>query len=224
MKIVKGVLWGIAAALLYLIGLFFIVGNIDMSAVMLEFSTLDAALLLQSDQIIALLLLSLFVLAALPLIHQVTRLSQRFGTLILVASLATSLLLLAEILTFEDRRLLVITSALLGSLIISLMPLTAIALFGVRIQKRRLENLVSLQKLQIPQPEKLFFKSIKQLLSRYASVALVFTYGGFLYLYSMYLDTALVEVIDIVIYSFSFIIAGILYLIGYVRSVKRLLQ
>jgi hypothetical protein len=38
MKIVKGVLWGIAAALLYLIGLFFIVGNIDMSAVMLEFS------------------------------------------------------------------------------------------------------------------------------------------------------------------------------------------
>ena len=41
--IVKGLLWGIATVLLYLLGLFLVAGNVDISKVGAEFAALDTA-------------------------------------------------------------------------------------------------------------------------------------------------------------------------------------
>lgn len=222
--IVKGLLWGIATLFLYLLGLFLVAGNVDISNVLAEFAALDTTLFLQSDQMIALVFVTLVVLALSPILQQVIRLNRWLGILTLVVSLSTSLLLATGVLTFEDRRLLVITSALLGSFVLSFTPLSLVALIGVRNEKRRLEKLSHLQKLHIQEPRKLLFKSTKQSLSRYVSITFLITYSGFLYLYSKYLDVTLREVVTTSLYSLSFFVAICLYVVGYVRSVKRLLQ
>lgn len=223
MKIVKVILSGVGAVLFYLIGLYLIVGNLDIQSVMSEFSTRDVAQFLSSVQILAMVVIVLFVLLALPLLQQGIR-TQWLSTLLLGMSLTATLLLAVGVLTFEDRRLLVITSALFGSIVVSIVPLSAIALLGVRKQKRQLEDVSSLQKLQLQQGEKLLLKSTKQLMSRYISIAFVITYGGFLYLYSMYSEVSIREVVDSVLYSLLCIVAVILYIVGYVRSAKRLFQ
>lgn len=223
MKIVKVILSGVGAVLFYLIGLYLIVGNVDIQSVMSEFSTRDVAQFLSSVQILAMVVIVLFVLLALPLLQQGIR-TQWLSTLLLGMSLTATLLLAVGVLTFEDRRLLVITSALFGSIVVSIVPLSAIALLGVRKQKRQLEDVSSLQKLQLQQGEKLLLKSTKQLMSRYISIAFVITYGGFLYLYSMYSEVSIREVVDSVLYSLLCIVAVILYIVGYVRSAKRLFQ
>lgn len=223
MKVLKVLVSGIGTVLLYLTGLFLIVGSVDIQSVMSEFSTRDVAQFLTSDQILAMVLSVLFVLFTLPLLQQGIR-TEWLGTLLLGLSLTATLLLAVGVLTFEDRQLLVITSALFGSIVISIVPLSAIALLGVRKQKRQLEKVSSLQKLQLQQGEKLLLKSTKQSLSRYISIAFVITYGGFLYLYSMYLEVSIREVVDSVLYSLVFIVAVILFTVGYVRSTKRLFQ
>lgn len=222
--IVKGLLWAIATLFLYLLGLFLVAGNVDISNVLAEFAALDTTLFLQSDQMIALVFVTLVVLALSPILQQVIRLNRWLGILTLVVSLTTSLLLATGVLTFEDRRLLVITSALLGSFVLSFTPLSLVALIGVRNEKRRLEKLSHLQKLHIQEPRKLLFQSTKQSLSPYASITFLITYSGFLYLYSKYLDVALREVVTTSLYSLSFLVAICLYVVGYVRSVKRFLQ
>lgn len=223
MKVLKVLVSGIGTVLLYLTGLFLIVGNVDIQSVMSEFSTRDVAQFLTSDQMLAMVLSVLFVLFTLPLLQQGIR-TQWLGTLLLSLSLTATLLLAVGVLTFEDRRLLVITSALFGSIVVSIVPLSAISLLGVRKQKRQLEKVSSLQKLQLQQGEKLLLKSTKQSLSRYISIAFVITYGGFLYLYSMYSEVSIREVVDSVLYSLVYIVAVILYTVGYVRSTKRLFQ
>ncbi len=224
MKLYRIFLGGIFFVALYLVGIYFIQGTLNLEATIQQIITIDEVTGTKVDQSIAVAIIVLFILLASPFVNTLIRNAKWLGVILVIGGASASAALIVDILSFSDRRLLALTSALLAASIVCILCLSLIAVLNMREFEARGHQIPKLHKLSIKNPAVALLQTSRRTNQIFLSVTFVMTYIAFTYFYALYTQTSVVATFDLQIYTLVYGVAVAMYCVAFLRSKNRLLQ
>ncbi len=224
MKLYRIFLGGIFFVGLYLLGIYFLQGTWNLEAMIQKIITIDEVTSTKIHQSLAVAIIVLFILLASPLVNTLIRNAKWLGVILVIGSAGSSAALAMEILSFSDRRLLALTSALLAASIVCLLCLSLIAVLNMREFEARGHQFPKLHKLSIKNPAVALLQTSRRTNQIFLSATFMMTYIAFTYFYALYTQTSVVTAFDLQIYTLVYGVAVTMYWVALLRSKNRLLQ
>lgn len=224
MKLLRLLLWVMGALVSYCAGLYLLFAIADTSTLLDTLTDVDVVVLLRSDSSIALMTLVIFYPLANAVLQRIWRFSQLWGKVLFGLCVIGSIALSLDMVSFENSRLLSLTSAIFSTLVFTVALLSPVSLYAIRDYHARLEFTKSLQKLAFRNPENLVFQSIKKSNFVVIGSLLPIGYTVFLNFYARYTGVSLSSLVDVQTFSAIYLFSLLFIVLGQQSSKHRLLQ